>query len=191
MLLRACEKMELARSNRTQELLVRYALGEAFEREAVEWACQLLEEGEDTPHLRYVAGYTEIEIQQDPEEFRRDFRLALEELNLPVPPQREEFNDLACFICESFLSGAIAYHCAHDALYQIWMDTTYNPRYKTDNRFAVWMYLSDSISLVTDGYPPLLDKFEGLSETNYQAHFRREAVEFLNQYGCGRLGLSN
>lgn len=169
-------------TSKTRELLVRFALGQEFIREAIDWACDLLVGGEDTTHLRLLAGYSVVEAERSLEEFRADFRSTLEELGISVPPTREAFSEFACFICKSYLDGVLPCDTAHRILYQIWIETNYDARTKIDDRFDGWMYLCDSRSLVAEGYEPLLEKFDGLNEETYEEFFRKEAVSFLVAY---------
>lgn len=163
-------------------VLAKFALGETTEKESISWACDLLEQGFDTPHLRILAGYTEPEARRDLEDFRSDFQKTVEELGLEFPPKPEAYTDFACYICRSYLDGILDYSTSHTTLYNIWRDTAYDSKNGIDKRFEVWMYLSESIELIYDGYGPLLEKFNGLNEKNHEEYFRKEAEEFLSQY---------
>ena len=51
-----------------------------------------------------------------------------------------------------------------------------------DDRFEVWLYLSDSLDLIEDGYGPLDDRFVGLSRETFEEFFMKEVLRFLNTY---------
>lgn len=71
---------------------------------------------------------------------------------------------------------------AHNVLYEIWQKTNYDPEFKGDRRFDVWMYLQDSLRLVEEGHEPLLPQFKGLSKKSYHDILKREALRFIEQH---------
>jgi len=165
----------------TGKLLTKYALGNAASQEIIDWATGMLTAGRDTPHLRMLAGYTESQAEADLEGFRADFRKTLEELGLELPPVRAAYKDYACFICEAILEEAIALREGHRVLYSIWQEVNYG--IGGAGIFESFMYLEDSRTLVEEGYPPLMKRFQGLSKWTYSELLRNEARLFLEAHG--------
>jgi hypothetical protein len=177
------EEMNETSKKQTRLLSVRYVLGQVADSEFVDWACDLLAQGMDSEHLRFLAGYSAHEIERDLDAFRDDLKATFEEMGVDLPSKPVAFSELACFICKRYLEGTLSYRGALSDLYKIWTETNYTPENRTDNRFDVWMYFDDSVSLVADGYDPLLEQFEGLNMNNQESYFRREAERFLTKYG--------
>lgn len=165
----------------TRKLLTKYALGNAASQEIIDWATGMLMESCDTAHLRMLAGYTESQAEADLEGFRADFRKALEELGLELPPERTAYKDYACFICEAILEETIALREGHRVLYSIWQEVNYG--IGGADIFESFMYLEDSRTLVEEGYPPLMERFEGLNKWTYSDLLRNEARLFLRIHG--------
>ena len=164
----------------TKRLLTAYAIGDATSKDVIEWATTMLIDGHDTPHLCMLAGYSESQAESNLEEFRADFRRTLKELGLELPPERTAYEDHACFICEAILDGAISFRKGHRILYSIWQEVNYG--IGGAQIFEPFMYLEDSLSLVEEGYPPLMERFTGLNEETYQNILRNEARLFIDAH---------
>lgn len=164
----------------TNRLLTAYALGDATSKEMIDWATAILTGGRDSPHLRVLAGYTESQAEADLEDFRADFRRTLEELDLELPPKRTAYRDYACFICEAILEETIPLRQGHRVLYSIWQEVNYG--IGGAQIFEPFMYLEDSLSLVEEGYSPLMERFEGLNSSTYPDILRSEARLFLDAH---------
>jgi hypothetical protein len=177
------EEMNETTNRNTRLLGVRYVLGQIVGSEPVDWACDLLAQGMDSEHLRLLAGYSPHEIEQNLDAFRSDLNATFQELGVALPAKPAAFSEFACFICKQYVEGALSYRDALAGLYQIWTETNYNTENKIDNRFDIWMYFDDSVSLVAEGYGPLLEQLEGLDTDNQEVHFRREVERFLQKYG--------
>lgn len=122
---RFCKKMNETTYQQTRFLGVRYVLGQIAATEAAEWACDLLAQGVDSAHLRFVAGYTRQEIEQSLDEFRRDLNAAFQELGIDLPAKPAAFSEFACFFCAQYPNGALSYRDALSGLYEIWSETNY------------------------------------------------------------------
>jgi hypothetical protein len=167
-------------SHRVHELLGRRALGERVAPQLVAWAADMLVEGHDSKSLRFLAGHAETD---SPSEIGEEFDRALGELGHSLPPRREALDDYACFVCQCIVNGTVNLDNAHTVLYEIWKETHHDPKKRRmDGRFDIWMYLSDSLQLVEDGYGPILPELEGLSAASYPAFLKLKAGQFLSRY---------
>ncbi|MDF1811946.1 MAG: hypothetical protein P1V20_07020 [Verrucomicrobiales bacterium] len=164
----------------TKRLLTAYVLGGATSKEVIDWATAILIDGCDSPHLRLLAGYTESQAEADLQDFRGDFLRTLEELGLDLPSERTAYQDYACIICEEILEEIIALRKGHQVLYSIWQEVNYG--IGDAQIFEPFMYLEDSLSLIEEGYPPLMERFEGLNASTYPDILRSEARLFLDAH---------
>ncbi|MFH1810174.1 MAG: hypothetical protein ABIJ09_15620 [Pseudomonadota bacterium] len=86
----------------TLELLARIALGEVRSEDYVSWACRSLEEGQDSRHLRMLAGMTADASLFEVEEL---FGRVARELGLSLPSPERAVLDLAVHIARAMLGG--------------------------------------------------------------------------------------
>ena len=150
----------------------------------INWAYKKLVKGEETTYICYLAGFTLKEADEKIETFQWYFEKALQELNITIPSLSvaEARNQYACSICRDYLTGLLSVSQAHKLLYDICLENNCaeNSAIK-DDRFYVWMYLSDSLDLVREGYGTL-PRFKCLTEDNYPEIFSQEAKNFIAQY---------
>lgn len=150
----------------------------------IDWAYEKLVQGKEITYICYLAGFTLEEADEKVETFWLYFEKALQELNITIPHLSiaEARSEYACLICQDYLMGLLCVDEAHDLLYDVWLENYYaeNSVIK-DSRFDVWMYLSDSIDLIKDGYGAL-PGFDDLTQDNYEKIFSRLAETFIAQY---------
>ena len=168
----------MSRSDHTEALVIRYALAEASREECIAWACDMLVTGHDTKHLRYLAGRSHIDL--DSEVFS-DFESSLRELNHKVPPKADSLHEYSCYICQKIVGLELDSGKGHAVLYKIWIANVGDPR-RLDRRYDIWMYISDSLKLLEDGYSPLIPEIADLTAETYPDIVRREAQKFLDRY---------
>ena len=169
----------------TQLLLVEFALGRSVEIRLIEWACDQLASGGDSPHLRLLAGYNAKHLDTELASFRSDVVATISELRLRIPEVKEAYLWLACFHCRQYLSGKESADVALSSLYDIWRETAYEPELRVEGCFDVWMYLVDSVETVENGDGAVLDRFESVIRENLDRFLKAEAEAFLKRHQGG------
>ena len=87
----------------------------------------------------------------------------------------------ALLVCEAYLDGDISSDKALFLLYELWRYMTYHVEGKSGDRIQPFMYLSDALVYLEedDGEVCLLERFSGLSLSNWTNYFDREVKDFL------------
>ena len=151
----------------------------------IDWANEKLLSEHNKIHICYLAGYTIPEALEKKSLFCLHFSKALQELGIEMPSLSvlQARTQYACEVCRDYLAGLKSFAEAEDQLYCCWREHKHDandPAFK-DARFNVWMYFSQSLNLVKDGYGGLAG-FEDLTVDNYKTIFRREAEAFITKY---------
>jgi hypothetical protein len=145
-------------------------------QEFVDWAIATLVDGYESPTLIVLAGLSNLDHPQDIRDYW--FKVCIEmDLGLPKLPE-EAISIYAHQICTQILSGEIAVMTGHQILYQIWLTANLNGD-PWSHKYAIWMYLQDSLELVESGYEVLLPQLKGLSSQRYDYFVKQEAANFL------------
>ena len=150
----------------------------------IDWAYKKLVKEEETTYICYLAGFTLKEAEEKIDTFWWYFEKALQELDITIPSLSvaEARNQYACLICRDYLAGLLSVNEAHKLLYNICLENNCAEKSAIkDDRFYVWMYLSDSLDLVREGYGTL-PRFKYLTEDNYEEIFNQEANKFIAKY---------
>ncbi len=149
-------------ATRTDELLVRYSLGLQTLQEVLKWAIDQLAQGKGSEHLRYIAGYQAEPGNFEPEELRKDFQNTLKELSLAVPTAEQARIKYAYQVCEKVVRGFISADDTLEKVYELWKDDCFSSldtslckkKKEPAARFEIWMYLSISLTSISEGGPP-------------------------------------
>ena len=182
-------------SDRTlQYIVLEYLRGERDQSlvsgDIIHWAEEKLMEGSDSVYICYLAAYTYAEAVEKKTAFWLHFTKALQELNLTIPNLSvpEARTQYACAVCRDLLAGLYEKREALEILYEIWLEDRYDkPENQIQgNYFNIWMYISDSLSVMADGYEAL-PPCKGLTPDNYDQYFRTTAQEFIDRYSQAEL----
>jgi len=144
--------------------------------ELVNWATDALMAGYDCQSLVILAGLTNLD---DGAEIRNFWVRACSELGLKLPKLPEEAIALySRQICTQILTGEISTLEGHRILYKIWLKAHLNGDVWSQ-KYAIWMYLQDSLELAESGDGVLLPQLKGLNKQTYDYFIRQEANNFL------------
>lgn len=134
----------------------------------IAWAMGRLAAGSECPATTLLAG---ADYEPD-DEVVRLFRRAAEEEGIHLPDPEGERDWLERWICSEIVSGRVEPQSGLTALYKLWVDSEFDPR------FATWLYLSESVVLLEDGYGGL-EPFHQMKLSDLDATIRREAESVL------------
>jgi hypothetical protein len=144
--------------------------------ELTNWATDALMAGYDCQSLVILAGLTNLD---DGAEIRNFWVRACAELELKLPKLPEEAIALySNQICSQILTGEISALEGHRVLYKIWLKAHLDSDVWSQ-KYAIWMYLQDSLELTETGYEVLLPQLKGLNKQTYDYFVRQEANNFL------------
>jgi hypothetical protein len=144
--------------------------------ELINWATDALMASYDCQSLVILAGLTNLD---DGAEIRNFWVRACSELGLKLPKLPEEAIALySRQICTQILNSEISTHEGHEVLYKIWLNAHLNGDVWSQ-KYAIWMYLQDSLELAESGYEVLLPELKGLNNQTYDRFIRQEANNFL------------
>lgn len=103
----------------TKIVLAEFVLDNLKGEAAVQWACDLLEAGEDSYHLRILAGI-------HPADFDRDlFKRVLKELALTLPSKEEAVKERLIFYLQGYLEGRFSVLESLSIAHQICIDLSH------------------------------------------------------------------
>ena len=90
--------------------LLRYVDGDQVNAEdLIDWACEEMVAGADTPHLRRLAGYLRSDIVWQRTEIERDFLLAMRELGVDRKvPEEFKWREYLCFFMGLYEDGYLS-----------------------------------------------------------------------------------
>ena len=134
----------------------------------IEWAMDRLVAGSECPATTLLAG---ADYEPDDEVIRL-FRRAAEEEGIHLPDADGEREWLERWICAEIVAGRIEPQPGLTALYKLWADSEF------DSRFATWLYLSESVVLLEEGYGGL-EPFHDMKLEDLDATILREAESLL------------
>ena len=160
-----------------------FSIGEATPDMIISWAESQLIEGQYTDHLAVVAGYSVELVAESQGEFYMDFVNAIEELGhsfTPTPPSEQQ----AVLVCEAYLEGDISAEKALILLYELWRYMAYHVEDGAGDKIQPFMYLSDTLVYLeeAEGDLCLVDRFSGISLSNWKVYFDREVKDFLRYH---------
>lgn len=135
----------------------------------IEWAMDRLAAGSECLSTALLAG---ADFEPDDEVIHL-FRRAAEEEGINLPDSDGEREWLERWICAEIVAGRIEPQSGLTALYKIWVDSEFDPR------FATWLYLSESVVLLEEGYGGL-EPFHEMKLEDLDATIRQEAESLLN-----------
>jgi hypothetical protein len=136
----------------------------------IEWAMDRLMAGSECPSTTLLAG---ADYEPD-DEVVRLFRRAAKEEGICLPDESSELQWLESWICAEIVSGQIEPQSGLSALYKLWVDSEFDPR------FSTWFYLSESVVLLEEGYGGL-EPFHGMKLEDLDATILREATSLLKK----------
>ena len=144
----------------------------------IEWAMDRLTAGSECPSTTLLAG---ADYEPD-DEVVRLFRRAAKEEGIRLPNESSELQWLESWICAEIVSGRIEPQIGLSSLYKLWVDSEFDPR------FSTWLYLSESVVLLEEGYGGL-EPFHEMKLVDLDATILREATSLLktqaNRVGAG------
>lgn len=140
-----------------------------YRRPMIEWAMDRLRAGSECPSTTLLAG---ADYEPD-DEVVRLFRLAAKEEGIHLPDEAGELQWREIWICDEIVSGRIEPQTGLSALYRIWVESQFDPR------FSTWLYLSDSVELLEDGYGGL-EPFHEMKLEDLDTTILSEASLILN-----------
>jgi hypothetical protein len=108
----------------------------------IEWAMDRLTAGSDCESTILLAG---ADHEPDDEVLRLSRKAAHEE-GIMLPGAGSELPWLERWICGEIVAGRLEPQAGLTRLCQLWGDSQF------DSRFARWLYLSESVVLLEDGY---------------------------------------
>lgn len=141
----------------------------------IEWAVERLLAGSDCPTTALLAG-----ADFDPDdEVLQIFRLAAQEEGVYLPERGGELPWLERHLCEELLAGRLHTQTGLSALYKLWVDSLFDPK------FVRWCRLSESVILREDGHGGI-EPFHEMTIDEVDVTILREARSILgNQNGQG------
>ena len=152
----------------TNVLFAKRYLETAVSENYVEWALELLEQGQDSPSLRILAGlfspFNSFEVQDY-------FERSLKELHVDEPKESDAINSYSIYLCERIISGNIETISGMEALYRICIHLDYRGDY------IVWLELSDAVLSIKYGETPYT--YSSMKKDNIDKIILNEATNFL------------
>ncbi len=140
----------------------------------IEWAMDRLTAGSQCPSTTLLAG---ADYEPD-DEVVRLFRRAAKEEGISLPDEAGEPQWLERWICAEVVSGRVEPQTGLSALYKLWVNSQFDPR------FATWLYLSESVVLLEDGYGGL-EPFHEMKLEDLDATILRTATSLLKSQSEG------
>ena len=122
-----------------RRLVVHRAEGLATGDEYVDWALAALEAGQDSEHLRMLAGLGAYPHWQDVRDY---FGRALEELGLELPPAAQVIPEYIRDVARGILSGAVGPDAGLHKIY--WALQTEGVQVPQEE-YETWLYLEDGL----------------------------------------------
>lgn len=147
-----------------RKLIVHKAMGLATGEDHLDWALAALEAGQDSEHLRMLAGLGAYPHWQ---EVRDYFGLALEELGLELPPVEQIMPEYVRDVAGGIVSGTINPNAGCREIY--WALLT-DRLQVTQEEFEAWLYLGDGLEPGT---------YRSLRGAELGEAIRREAARLL------------
>jgi len=136
----------------------------------IEWAMDRLTAGSECPSTTLLAG-----ADFDPDdEVVRLFRRASKEEGICLPDEECERQWLERWICAEIVSARMKPQSGLSVLYKLWVDSQFDPK------FATWLYLSESVVLLEEGYGGL-EPFHEMRIEDLDVTIFREAKSLLEQ----------
>ena len=111
------------------QLLLQYAQRDHIAAETlIDWACEEMVAGVDTPHLRRLAGYLRANTAWRRNEIERDFLLSMRELGFQRKiPQEYNWREYLCFFLGLYEDGHISTREAASLISRIEMESQSSP----------------------------------------------------------------
>ncbi len=134
----------------------------------IEWAMDRLTAGSECPSTTLLAG---ADFEPD-DEVVRLFRRAAKEEGICLPDEECELQWLEKWICAEIVSARMEPQTGLSALYKLWVDSQFDPR------FVTWLNLSESVVLLEDGYGGL-EPFHEMKLEDLDATILRAAASLL------------
>lgn len=139
-----------------------------YPKEMVGWGVDALIAGASGSATTLLAGAD----FEEPSEVYRLFEKALWEQGIQIPSPKNRLEWLEVYICDLLISGDMTPVEASNALYRLWMDSDH------DDRFARWLWFSESICLLEYGYGGF-EPFEDMTLDTVDECLIREAKHVL------------
>lgn len=134
----------------------------------IEWSMDRLAAGSECPSTTLLAG---ADYEPD-DEVVRLFRRAANEEGIQLPDEDGELKWLERWICNEIAAGRIEPQSRLTALYKLRVDSEFDPR------FVNWLYLSERVVLLEDGYGGL-EPFHEMKLDELDTTIVREAASLL------------
>ncbi len=147
-----------------RRLVAHKAMGLATGEDHVDWALASLEAGQDSEHLRMLAG---LGARPHWQEVRDYFGWALEELGLELPPVEQVMPEYVRDVAGGIVSGTINPNAGCREIYWALLTDTLQV---TQEEFEAWLYLGDGLEPGT---------YRNLPGAELGEAIRREAVRLL------------
>jgi hypothetical protein len=134
----------------------------------VDWAVEMLVQGQDSFHLRILAG---LDRSGSVFEAEDHFLRSIKELGIAEPEQEEAVRAYGCEIAQQIIDGQLSAQEGVKTLYSICLDMDYS------RDFIIWLELDDALdSLLAGEYPY---SYPSASMKNFDAIVKKEAENFI------------
>jgi hypothetical protein len=155
----------------TNEIFGRRALGNIFSQDYIDWACEMLVCGHDSPNLRILAGLDRADSVVEIEKY---FLRSISEVNIDQVEGKVAIRFYACELAQQIVEGKFASpREAIQGLYQIWLDTDY------DREYEAWQELDAALDSLQSGEFPYT--YPSATLNNFDELLRQEATAFISR----------